>query len=309
MSQRWNATLSGKRDILAVRARMVQSIRNYFISRDYLEVETPNRIPALIPEPYIDAVASGEWFLHTSPEVCMKRLVAAGYRRIFQICKCYREGERGSRHLAEFTLLEWYCEGVDYYSLMDQCEEMIIAVARDLGYGDVVHYHGNTISLSGAWGRISVADVLARYARMSIEEAIHGDCFDEVMVCSVEPHLGIDRPTFVYDYPLSSGVLAKEKDMDPLTAERFELYMGGMEIANGFSELVDLEEHHRRFREVREYRRSTGKKVFPEPAHFLSDLVTMPDSAGVALGVDRLAMIFTDSPVIDDVVAFTPEMV
>src|SRR3989304_5959439 len=124
-----NWQLAARRNSLHQRARIIQAIRLFFTDRGYLEVETPHRIPAPAPESHIDAVPSGKWFLHTSPELCMKRMLAAGYEKIFQICRCWREGERGSQHIPEFTLLEWYRVMSDYLTLMDECETLIQSLA------------------------------------------------------------------------------------------------------------------------------------------------------------------------------------
>lgn len=298
--------LAKKREILWKRARMIRAIRDFFAGRDYLEVETPHMIPALIPETHIDAIRCGDSFLHTSPELHMKRLLAAGYPMIFQICKCFRDGERGSYHLPEFTMLEWYCRGVDYRRLMEECEELIVSVAADLGCGDVINYQGRAIGLQRPWESISVREAFASYASMSMDKAVAENCFDEIMVSSIEPRLGLTQPTFIYDYPASGSSLAKEKKDDPALAERFELYMGGKEIANACSELTVPEEHHRRFLNVNKHRHSIGKSIYPVPELFLQDLACMPQAAGIALGVDRLAMIFCDSSAIDEVVSFVP---
>jgi elongation factor P--(R)-beta-lysine ligase len=302
-----DGVLADKREALWKRARMIRAIRNFFTGREYLEVETPYVIPALIPENHIDAVSCGTSFLHTSPELHMKRLLAAGHPKIFQICKCFREGERGSNHLPEFTMLEWYCRGIDYRLLMEECEEMIVSVAADLGCGDTINYHGGAIRLRRPWEAISVRKAFSGYAPMSMDKAVTANCFDEIMVSSIEPRLGLTHPTFIYDYPASLSALAKEKKDDPALAERFELYMGGKEIANACSELTDPEEHRRRFVNVNRYRHSAGKSIYPVPERFLQDVARMPPAAGIALGVDRLAMIFCDSPAIDDVVSFVPE--
>jgi lysyl-tRNA synthetase class 2 len=142
---------------------------------------------------------------------------------------------------------------------------------------------------------------------MSMDRAVAENCFDEIMVSSIEPRLGLTQPTFIYDYPASGSALAKQKKDDTALAERFELYMGGKEIANACSELTDPQEHHRRFLNVNKYRHSIGKSIYPVSERFLEDLARMPQSAGIALGVDRLAMIFCDSSAIDDVVSFVPE--
>ncbi len=300
-------TTGGRGGPLRIRAAVAQALRGFFLERDYLEVETPNRIPAPAPEPHIDAIPSGEWFLHASPELCMKRLLALGHPRIFQICKCYRDGERGGKHLPEFTLLEWYCRDADYDAMMRQCEDMILHIARDLGRGETITYNGKEIALKRPWTRISVEQAFERYAPLGAAEALERGCFEEMLVDHVEPRLEDEGPAFLYDYPIAQGALARVKKNDPQVAERFELYLGGMELANGFSELTDEAEQRKRFEEANRQRRAAGNIAYPLPENFLQALGDMPPAAGVALGVDRLAMIFADSPTIDRVVAFTPE--
>ncbi len=292
---------------LELRGRCLRSIRNYFEGRDYLEVETPCRIPAPAPEANIDAPATEDWFLHTSPELCMKRLLAAGCARLFQICRCFRKEERGRKHLPEFTMLEWYTAGWDYRDMMDQTADLVRAVARDLGREDALVYQGATVDLAAPWRTITVSDAFDAYGSVSMAEALATDRFDEVMGTQIEPNLGRDKPVFLYDYPASKGSLARLKKGNSQLAERFELYICGLELCNGFSELSDPLEQRKRFEEEREERRSSGKPAYPMPEVFLESLVDMPDAAGNALGVDRLLMLFADTATIDDVVAFAPE--
>jgi lysyl-tRNA synthetase class 2 len=302
-----NWTLVKRQGALRARANILQAIRLFFIHAGYFEVETPHRIPAPAPESHIDAVPSGSWFLHTSPELCMKRLLAAGYEKIFQICRCWREGERGSQHTPEFTLLEWYRANSDYLGLMEECEALIQRVASTLGLSETLRYHGQTIELSPPWERISVDDAFQRYAHIPMKKALAEHCFDEIMVEEIEPHLGRSKPTFLYDYPGERAALARLKKKDPSFAERFELYIGGLELANAFSELIDAEEQRKRFLSEQSYRRSLSKLSYPLPEKFLKELEAMPPAAGIALGVDRLVMVMLDAHTIDDVVAFTPE--
>jgi lysyl-tRNA synthetase class 2 len=234
-------------------------------------------------------------------------MMAAGYEKVFQICRCWRQGERGSLHLPEFTLLEWYSVGGDYRSLMEECEELIRFVAQAVGMGWTIHFRGCEIDLSSPWERISVHEAFQRYPRKTVTEALEKNLFDEVMVQEIEPNLGLRKPTFIYDYPAERGALARLKSEDPTVAERFELYMGGLELANGFSELVDSEEQKNRFLMENEIRRSNGKAIYSMPDRFLAELDDMPPSGGIALGVDRLVMVFLDAKIIDEVVAFTPE--
>ena len=157
---------------LPLRARLIGSVRRFFEADGYLEVETPCRIRAPAPELHIDAPPTGDWFLQTSPELCMKRLLAAGCERIFQICRCFRAGERGRRHLPELTLLEWYAAGRDYRDLMVDCERLVAAVARDLGRGQTLVYQGREVRLAPPWERLTVAVAFERYASISVDAAL-----------------------------------------------------------------------------------------------------------------------------------------
>jgi lysyl-tRNA synthetase class 2 len=292
---------------LVLRAKILDAIRRFFTESGYLEVETPCRIPAPAPEVHIDAEPSGNWFLHPSPELSMKRLIAAGFPRIYQICKCFRKNERGRKHLPEMTLLEWYAAGMDYAAMMDQCEKLLEAVAQALGRDNVITYQARRILLAGPWDRMTVRRAFEKYTSTPMDQAVQQDRFDEIMACDIEPNLGTAKPVFLYDYPVKFGSLAKKKSRDPLIAERFELYVGGIELCNAFSELTDPAEQRQRFEAENQKRRSLGKNPYPMPEKFLTVLKQMPAAAGNALGVDRLVMLFADTACIDDVVAFTPE--
>ncbi|MBN1847881.1 MAG: EF-P lysine aminoacylase GenX [Deltaproteobacteria bacterium] len=297
-----------KKDRLSLRARVIISIRRFFEESGYLEVDTPIIIPAPAPEVHIDAIRAGyDRFLQTSPELCMKRLMASGYPKIFQICKCFRESERGHNHLPEFTILEWYRSGIDYQDLMMECEEMIHMVVRDLGIGQTIAYLGDRIDLSRPWDRLSVEEAFNCYSSTSLNQALEEDRFDEIMVLEIEPRLNRKRPLFLYDYPASLASLARIKEKKPDVSERFELYLGGLELANAFSELTDAGEQARRFDLDQERRKRMGKSSYPIPEKFLKALDTMPPTAGIAFGLDRLVMILGNTDRIDDVVAFTPE--
>ena len=299
--------LAKKKEALHIRAAMIQAIRGFFMGKNFLEVETPIRIPGPAPEAHIDAIPSDGWFLHTSPELCMKRLLAAGYPRIFQIARCFRGAERGSRHMTEFTLLEWYESGIDYWRMMEVCEELLVAVAHSLGYTEDLTYRGRKIALRRPWERLSLREAFRRHAPLSLEDALERDRFDEMMVDAVEPNIGTEGPVFLYDYPITLGALARAKQTDTTVAERFELYMGGLELANAFSELTDAAEQRERFERELTLRRTWGKAAYPMPEKFLAALPAMPESSGIALGVDRLAMIFADAALIDDVISFATE--
>lgn len=293
---------AARRDNLHARARIIQQIRAFFIAQDYLEVETPHRIPCNAPEEYIDPVPSAGAFLHTSPELCMKRLLAAGYPRLFQLCRCWRNAERGTRHLPEFTLLEWYASHNTYLDLMCTCEELLCFL---LPTGRLT-WLDRTISIQPPFERIPLAAAFTRFAPLSLDDAIATDCFEEIYTEHVEPSLGASAPVFIYDYPAHMAALARTRNDAPHLAERFELYIGGMELANAFTELTDAHEQRERFNAALEsIQPSNPQDLMPET--FLTELERMPPSAGIALGVDRLVMLLTDAAEIDAVVAFTPE--
>jgi elongation factor P--(R)-beta-lysine ligase len=299
--------LARKSENLRRRAGLISGIRHFFTQNDFLEVETPVRVPAPAPEEHIEAIPSDGWFLQTSPELCMKRLLAAGYPRIFQFCKCFRADERGGRHLPEFTILEWYVAGFDYQDLMNQCEALLLATLTDTEQDRSITWQDKTVHLSPPWERITVSEAFSKYAPVSLREALNQDRFDEILVEHIEPRLGINRPTFLYDYPAQLAALSKTKKTDPAVAERFELYIGGMELANGFSELTDAGEQRRRFEEASEARAAKHWARYPMPEKFLTALKHLPPCAGIALGIDRLAMILAGTSCIDDAVAFPPE--
>ncbi len=307
MDEQWR--LARKSEALRIRSAVIQAVRLFFIDRDFLEVETPLRIPEIAPEAHIEAPASENWYLQTSPELCMKRLLAAGYPRLFQVARCFRKDERGQLHLPEFTMLEWYEKGVCYLDLMERCEDLIGFTAEKLDRGNVlVTAEDRHISLKKPWERLTVAEAFRRYTSLTPEEAVARDRFDEIIGFEIEPNLGRGRPTFLYDYPVSLGSLARSKRDDPSVAERFELYLDGIELANAFSELNDEVEQRRRFENEQQRRAADGGTVYREPERFLAALPHLPDSAGIALGLDRLVMLFAGAACIDDVVAFTPEM-
>lgn len=302
-----NSRLSGKSQRLVLRAKAIQNIRTFFINRGYLEVDTPLLIPAPAPEAHIDAVPAAGMYLQTSPELCMKRLLAAGYRQIFQISKCWRAAERGSRHLPEFTMLEWYVVDMDYNFLMVETMQLITHLAELHTADSQIYYKGFKVDLNGEFERITVREAFRLYAGCEMEQALKRDEFDELMTEKIEPRLGNRVPTIICDYPASRAALSRLKADDPTVAERFELYIAGVELANAFSELNDNIVQRRRFEEELELRKELGATVYPLPEPFLTEIAEMPPAAGIALGVDRLIMILAGAETIDEVVAFTPE--
>lgn len=302
-----NHLLAARKERLAQRAVIIQQIRSYFIKEGYLETDTPLLLPAVAPEAHIDPVAAGSLYLQTSPELCMKRLIAAGYEKIFQIARCWRDRERGQRHLPEFTMLEWYRADADYQWLMSETRGLLQYIVGSGTIPEIISYQGQTIDLAGEWERLTVREAFERYGGISMEAALRSDEFDLVMVEHIEPELGRERPVFLYDYPACRSALARLKESDRTVAERFELYIAGIELANGFSELIDPVEQRHRFTTEIELRQAAAAPVSPLPEPFLAEMAAMPQTAGIALGVDRLVMVLTDAASIDEIVAFTPE--
>ncbi|MGB5686125.1 MAG: EF-P lysine aminoacylase EpmA [Candidatus Electrothrix sp.] len=292
---------------LAQRSLMMQRARDFFCHREYIEVDTPVRLPVLIPEAEIVPLASETWFLQTSPELCMKRLLAQGCSQIFQICPCFRKGERGRLHQEEFTMLEWYHTGWNYLELMKECEQMIQQVAGKSS----IYRSGKAISLVAPWQRLTVNDAFRCYAGISAEEAIRTGAFDLLLVEKVEPKLGWETPVFLYDYPIALASLARPKLGSPELAERFELYIGGIELANGFSELTDPVAQRRRFNEeiskVDKVDVDSYDNTSKMPEKFLAALEKMPDCAGIALGLDRLFMLLLERDCLAEVLSFSEE--
>jgi len=206
------------------------------------------------------------------------------------------------------TLIERYRANSNYQDMMNECEALFTAIARKMGSEeDMLIYQGKKISLTPPWPRISVSDAFEKFGSISLKAALERDLFDDIMVENIEPNLGLSQPVILYDYPASRGALARLKPEDSQYAERFELYIGGLEICNAFSELTDPVEQRARFKAEQNFRRLSGKSVYPMPEKFLAALDNMPAAAGNALGIDRLIMLFADANHIDDVVAFTPE--
>ena len=270
-------------------------------------METPLRIPANAPEEYIDPIPCGDNFMQTSPEICMKRLLCRGHDKLFQISRCWRNGERGRRHIPEFTMLEWYRADSSYLDLMVDCEELLAWLDDQCCRETTPVYQNNRLNLRCEAQRITVREAFQQFSALTVDEAINDDVFDEIMATRIEPGLPPEMPVILMDYPVKMAALARAKPDDPTVAERFELYLGGLELANGFSELNDPQEQRERFLNANKKRIETGRPPLPLPDPFLMELSAMPPSAGIALGIDRLVMLLTNAEQIDDVLAFSPE--
>ncbi len=259
------------------------------------------RIQAPAQETHINAEPSGDRWLRASPELQMKRLLAAGHEKIFQLGPCFRRGERGDRHNPEYTMLEWYRARADYEDILEDTRALFAHVA---GEQTSIVYRGQRIDLTGRWERISVRAAFLRWAGWDPAAAWDEDRFNVDLVEKVEPAMPRAVPVVLADYPAPAASLARRKSEDPLVAERWELYIGGLEIANAYSELTDPVEQRRRFEIAADERRAMGKEVYPFDEAFFAELAAMPPSGGIALGVDRLVMLFADASDIGEVLAF-----
>ncbi len=296
---------------LHMRAAFFRLIRTFFYQQGFLEVDTPIRQPVYIPESNITPLASEKEYLQTSPELCMKRLLAAGNSKIFQICPCFRKEERGRLHLEEFQMLEWYRTGADYHQLMFDCEALLRFLIYHLqelqvsnNIADKPIFSG--INLDEKWERLTVAAAFSKYSPINLNQALNEGRFDEILVECIEPHLGLTSPVFLYDYPVVLGSLAKKKADNPTVAERFEMYVKGVELANGFSELTDADEQRIRFvHEIATIKANSDRDV-AMPERFLKDLEQLETAAGIAMGLDRLLMLAMNQQLITEVVTFSP---
>jgi elongation factor P--(R)-beta-lysine ligase len=299
--------LAAKRGHLELRARVLQSARSFFWEQGFLEVQTPVLASELAPEPHIEPVSAGEnGLLITSPELHMKRLLAAGYEQIFQISPAFRKGERGRRHHPEFTILEWYRAGADYRALQQDCRMLLVAVCRATGRWPGWIYQKRRLEAGGEWQCFTVSAAFRRFVGWNPNTEADENRFDTDLVEKVEPCLGFPRPCILTDYPANQAALARLKPGNHSVAERFELYWAGIELANGFSELTDAREQRRRFEAALELRRRLGYPPYPLPETFLDSMAHLPSAAGIAFGIDRLVMLLADADSLDEVVAFPP---
>jgi lysyl-tRNA synthetase class 2 len=302
-----NQRLARLKENLRRRALIIDHIRTFFKEQDFLEVETPTRVPSIAPEPYIIPFTSGDWFLTTSPELHMKRMLAAGYAKLFQFSRCFRQGERGRWHNPEFTMLEWYRSGADYHRIIEDIEHLITALAEKLGLKSTVRYGGQDIDIRLPWPRTTVKKAFLKAAGWDPVASGDASRFDMDFVTKVQPSFDPRRPTVMTDYPAALASLARLKPGDTSVAERAEVFIGGLELANAYSELADAGEQERRFREAIEQIRQEQHQKIPLPQRFLESVTHLPPCGGVALGVDRLVMLFCDAPSIDEVMAFTTD--
>jgi lysyl-tRNA synthetase class 2 len=308
---------AGGVDALRRRHTVLRAIRAFFDDQQFVETETPAVVRSPGMELHLEAIevvgAGARRYLHTSPEYHMKRLLASGMTRIYQLCKCYRRGEHGALHQPEFTMLEWYRAFAGSDDVMRDTEQLVAALARAL--------HGATripacaargaIDVTPPWPRLPVREAFERYAGVAMDDLVHDEeAFYRVLVDRIEPQLGRGRPVFLTRYPASMAALARVCDDDASVADRFEAYVDGIELCNGFGELTDAAEQRRRFEHDRERRAQLQRTVYPLDERLLGALSDgLPPSGGNALGVDRLIMLLLGARDIAEVVAFSDERV
>jgi lysyl-tRNA synthetase class 2 len=307
-----------------LRAELLASIRAYFAQAGVLEVDTPALSAAAATDPAIHSFRTtwhgpgardgNGYYLHTSPEFPMKRLLAAGSGDIYQLCKVFRDSERGALHNPEFTLLEWYRTGIDHLDLMDDVERLLSGVLEDIAPVSAVHhwtYRDLFLEFAGIDPFTATADdirtnLLRQQASVPVgmQDAPLDAWLDLLMTHVIEPRLGKGL-VFIRDYPASQAALARLRSGNPQVAARFEAYLDGIEIANGFHELTDAHEQRQRFADENEYRRRQGLETVPPDERLLAALHSgLPDCAGVAVGFDRLLMVASGAACLDDVMAF-----
>lgn len=316
-------------EVLRLRAELLARTRAFFAARGVLEVETPMLSAAAITDPHLHSFATSysgpgsrhgqTLYLHTSPEFPMKRLLAAGSGCIYQIAKVFRDGEAGRRHNPEFTLLEWYRLGFDHHRLMDEVAELVTELLSDrlslasterLSYRELFQQH---LRLDPHRAKVAELAVCVEQCGLSMPPGMPTDDVDPwldlLLTHVIEPHLGQGRLSFVYDYPVSQAALARLRFDDPPVGERFELYLNGLELANGFHELGDAGEQRRRFEAENAARHAQGLPMMPVDERLLAALAAgLPECAGVALGFDRLVMLAAGKATIQEVIAFPVEI-
>ncbi|MFZ0071499.1 MAG: EF-P lysine aminoacylase EpmA [Xanthobacteraceae bacterium] len=329
-----------RRPFLRARTLIRAALREWFEARDFVEVEaailqaSPGNeahLHAFATEQISPAGDSSRRYLHTSPEFACKKLLAAGEPRIFEFARVFRNRERGALHHPEFTMLEWYRAREPYDTLMADCAALLALAARAVDARQF-SFRDRRADPFAAPERVTVAQAFERYAGIDLRRTLTGDAvdrdalahqaqnqkiriaaddtwsdiFSRVLIERIEPNLGIGGPTILDEYPVVEAALARRKPSDPRVAERFELYVCGVELANGFGELTDAAEQRRRFEaEMDEKERLHGER-YPIDEDFLAALAVMPPASGIALGFDRLVMLATGAHRIEQVI-WTPD--
>lgn len=316
-SQSWQPTASIEN--IKKRAEVYTQIRQFFSERNILEVETPLLCQHTITDIYIEsfkteyqsAPIKKSYFLQTSPEYAMKRLLTHGIGAIYQICKAFRQGDFGRQHNPEFTLLEWYRPDFNHHQLMDEVDNFLQLIlkspkAEKISYELLFKRHVDLNPFLCT--KKELYDFIHEKKLLAPKQIVHLDkdtCLQVILSHLIEPNLGKTKPIFVYDFPSTQAALAKVRDDNPPVAERFELYINGMEIANGFHELSNAKEQRHRFMQDQDYRKHHQQFIPDIDERFISALDNnFPECSGVALGIDRLLMILTNTNKIADILTF-----
>lgn len=300
---------------LKTRAEVLGNIRTFFKERNVLEVETPLLCATAVSDPHIHAIRAEMGYLQTSPEFSMKRLLAAGIGSIYQICKAFRREEMGRFHNPEFTILEWYREGFDHHALMDEVDDFLMTIlnspkAERLTYQRVFE---RFLGINPHTATLSELKMLAieKAIAIPIEQTITltiDDWLDILMSHTIEPKLGFDAPVMITDYPASKAALAKIRLGEYPVAERFEVYIQGIELANGYHELTDANVQLDRYKQDCLVRGSLQYPMIPLDKRLIEALeYGLPACAGIALGIDRLIMLKLKAETIEDVLTFTSD--
>lgn len=325
-----------------VREKVITAIRTFFLNQGFHDVETPLLTGSLPPESYVDVFETTlldrqrrptRAFLPTSPEPFLKKLLVSGIGNCFSITKSFRNTENQSTtHNPEFTILEWYRVGADYTDIMKDCEDLLVFINtyinRPKGATDtkMLLYQGKKVMLTRPWERLTVTEAFKKYSHINLKHALtqkqlfvlakakgyriaKNDTWEElflqIFLNEVEPRLGRGKPTIIYDYPVALAALSKKKKSDPRFAERFEFYIEGLELGDAYSELTDWKEQEERFKSEEKERQQLGKTPHPIDTDFIDALkVGMPETGGIAVGVDRLIMLFADVANIADTMFF-----
>ncbi len=322
-----------------LREKVITAIRSFFETRRFHEVETPMLIRYPAAESYLEVFETDlldrqrnktRAYLSTSPELALKKLIVAGIGNCYSITKSFRNTENQSEsHLPEFTILEWYRVGDAYERIMKDCQDLLLSIASSLGISGKFQYQHHVCDLNKKWERISVAEAFQRYAHIdlhtffSIRQAkklakakgytimpntTWEELYNQIFLNEIEPHIGKNHPTILYGFPSSIAALAKKDVNDPRFARRFELYIEGLELADCYEELTDWQEQKSRFeKEMREIQKK-GHTMYEYDHDFIEALrVGMPETSGIALGIDRLCMLFANTRDINDTTFFPPK--
>lgn len=326
-----------------IREQVIHGIRQFFLERDFHEVETPLLVEHPGTEPFLEVFETKlinthhqkqPAYLLTSPEYAMKKLIVAGLHNIFQICKSFRNGEgESTRHNPEFTILEWYRSPGDYQDIMADCEQLLQFLVRKIkklpqeSGGELrFSYQGKEYDLASPWEKISVAEAFEKYCGVSTEVLLDEELlksaarvkgyqvdgsttweqvYNQLLLNEIEPKLGQSAPTILYDYPASQAALSKPKASDPRFAERFEFFLAGLELGNAFSELTDAAVQEQRFRQELQERAQLSKTPYELDHDYIDALkVGLPPTGGIAVGVDRLVMLLADKSDLSEVTFF-----